>query len=78
MAEMKQRELMSKRISKYFDSFVYFDKSLIALSITNGGISIASFEAVIGTPVAIVSASVSTAFSIFKEIVKKLLKTTRH
>ena len=28
VAEIKERELMSKRLSKYFASFDYFDKSL--------------------------------------------------
>ena len=31
-AEIKERELMSKRLSKYIASFDYFDKSLIVLS----------------------------------------------
>ena len=34
VAEIKERELMSKRLSKYIASFDYFDKSLIALSVT--------------------------------------------
>ena len=50
-AETKERKLMSKRLSKYIASFDYFHKSLIALSVTNGSISIASFATVIGTPV---------------------------
>ena len=51
IAEIKERELMSKRLSKYFASFDYFDKSLIALSVTTGSISIESFATVIGAPV---------------------------
>ena len=31
VAEIKERELMSKKLSKYVDSFVYFDKSLFYL-----------------------------------------------
>ena len=65
---------MSKRLSKYIATFVYFDKSLIVLSITTGSISIASFATVIGAPVGIVSASFSLAFSISTGILKKLLK----
>ena len=76
-AEIKERELMSKRLSKYIASFDYFDKSLIALSVTTGSISIASFATVIGAPVGITSVRSSLAFSICAEIVKKLLKTTR-
>ena len=78
VAEIKERELMSKRLSKYIASFDYFDKSLIVLSVTTGSISIASFATVIGAPVGIVSASFSLAFSILTGIVKKLLKTTRN
>ena len=43
IAEIKERELMTKRLSKYIASFDCFDKSLIALSVTTGSISIASF-----------------------------------
>ena len=62
VAEIKERELMSKRFSIYIASFDYFDKSLIVLSITTGSISIALFETVIGAPVGIVSACFSLAF----------------
>ena len=71
---MKERELMSIRISKYIVSLDYFDKSLIVLSVTIGSIFIASFATVIGAPVGIVSSSFSLVFSIFTGIVKKLLK----
>ena len=70
IAEIKERELMSKRLSKYIASFDYFDKSLIVLSVTTGSISIASFPTVIGAPVGMVSASFSLSFSIFTGIVK--------
>ena len=78
VAEIKERELMSKRLSKYIASFDYFDKSLIVLSVTTGSISIASFATVIGAPVRMTSTSSSLAFSITTGIVKKLLKTTRN
>ena len=77
VAEFKERELRSKRLSKYIASFDYFNKSLITLSVTTGSISIASFATVIGAPVGMASASFSLAFSICTGIVKKLLKTTR-
>ena len=76
--EIKEKELMSKRLSKYIASFDYFDKSLIVLSATSGSISIASFATVIGTPVRIASASLSLAFSLSIGLVKKLLNTTRN
>ena len=47
IAEIKERELMSKRLSKYIASFDYFDKSLIVLSVTTSSISIASLATVI-------------------------------
>ena len=77
-AEIKERESMSKRLSKYIASFDYFDKSLIVLCVTTGSISIASFATVTGAPVGIVCASFSLEFSISTEIIKKLLKTTRN
>ena len=77
IAEIKERELMSKRLSKYIACSVYFDKFLIALSATSGSVSTASFVTVIGTPVGIASASLSLTFSLSTGIVKKLLKTTR-
>ena len=39
IAEIKERELMSKRLSKYIASFDYFDKSLIVSSVATGSIS---------------------------------------
>ena len=70
---IKERELMSKNLSKYIASFEYFDKSLIVFSVATGSISIAT---VIGAPVGMMSASCSLAFSITTEFVKKILDTT--
>ena len=64
IAEIKESELMSKRLSKYIATFDYFDKFLIFLSATSGSISTASFATVIGTPVGIASASLSLKFSL--------------
>ena len=78
IVEIKERELMSKRLSKYIASFDYFYKSLTVLSVTSGSISIASFATVIGTPVVIASASLSLTSSLSTGLLKKLLKTTRN
>ena len=78
ITEIKERELMSKKLSKYISFFDYFDKSLIVLSVTSGSISIASFATVIGIPIGITSASLSLAFSLCTGLVKKLLKATRN
>ena len=76
VAEILERERMSKRLSKYIASFDHFDKAFIVLSVTTGSISIASFATVTGAPVGIVSASFSLEFLISTGIIKKLLKTT--
>ena len=78
IAEIKERELMSKKLSKYICFFNYFDKSLIVLSVVSGGSSIASFATVIGAPIGIKSASLNIAFSLCTGLVKKLLKATRN
>ena len=78
IAEIRERELMSKNLSKYIASFEYLDKSLIVLSVATGNISIASFATAIGAPEGIISASCSLAFSITTGFVKKFLKTTRN
>ena len=77
-AEIKERELMSKRLSKYIAFFYYFDNSLIVLSRTTGSISIASFATFIGAFIGIVNANFSLAFSVSTGIIKKLLKRTRN
>ena len=78
IAEIKQRERMSKRLSKYIAFFDYFDKSLIVLSVATSSISIASFATATGAPVGTMSGSCSIAFSINTRFVKKFLKTRRN
>ena len=78
IAEIIERELMSKILSKYIGSFDYFDKSLIALFVATGSISFASFATVIVVPVGIMSAIFSLVFSITTGFVKNFLKITRH
>ena len=77
IAEVKGRELMSKKLSKYIACCNYFDKFLIVLSAPSGSISIASFAIVIGTPVGMASASLSLTFSLPTGLAKKLLGVTR-
>ena len=78
IAEVRERELMSKNLSKYIASLDYLDKSLIVLSVATGSVSIASFATVIGTPIRIMSASRSLTFSVTTRFVKKFLKTIRN
>ena len=77
IAEIKKRELMSERLSKYVASFDYFDKSLIFLSTIIASISVASFATVIGIPRGIASASLSLTFLLCTEFVIKSLKATK-
>ena len=67
---------MNKKLSEYISFSDYFDKSLIVLSVTSGGVSIASFATAIGAPMGIASASLSLALSLCTGLVKKLLKAT--
>ena len=78
LAEIRERELMSKNLSKYIASFEYLDKSLIVLSVATDSISIASFATAIGAPVGIMSASCTLVLSITTGFVKKFLKTIRN
>ena len=78
IAEIRDRELMSKRLSEYIASFDYFDKSLIVLFATSGCTFIGLFATVNDAPGGITSASFSFALSITTGIVKKLLKATRN
>ena len=78
LAEIRERELISKNISKYIASLDYFDKSLNVLSILSGNISIASFATVIGAPAGIIGASCGLTFSITSGFVKTFLKTIRN
>ena len=77
IAEIKERELMSKRLIKYIVSFDYFDKPLIVLLPTSGSSSIASFTTVTGTPIGIASASLSLTFSLFTGLVKKTIRSNK-
>ena len=77
IAEIRERELISKNISKYIASLDYFDKSLNVLSILSGSISIASFATVIGVTAGIIRASCGLTFSITSGFAEKFLKTIR-
>ena len=66
LAEIRDRELISKNLGKSIASFEYFNKSLIFLSLVASSISIASFVSVIGAPAGI------------SGFIKEFLKTTRN
>ena len=74
IAEIWEREEVSKGHSKYIAAFDYFDKASIVLSATSGGVSIASFVTAIGATEGIASASFSFAFSNATGIKNKTFK----
>ena len=63
LAEIREKELISKSLSKYIASFECFNKSLIFLSVLASSISIASFVSVTGAPAGIIGASCGLTFS---------------
>ena len=77
IAEIRDRDLLTKNISKYIASFEYLDKSLIVLSVGTGSISIASFATTIGAPVGLISASFSLAFSVTTGFAKNVFKNNK-
>ena len=66
LAEIRERELIRKNISKYFAFLDYFDKPLNVLSI---------LATVIGAPAEIIQASCGLTFSITSGFIKTFLKT---
>ena len=78
LAEIRERELISKNLSKYIASFEYFSKSLIFLSVVASSFSVESFATLIGAPAGILGASCGLTFSITSGFVKKFLKTIRN
>ena len=75
LAEIRERELISKNLSKYIASFEYFSKSLIFLSVVAGSISIVSFATLTGAPAGIVGCKlwfyIFNHIRIYKRIFKK-------
>ena len=78
LAEIREREVISKNLSKYIASFEFLSKSLIFLSVVNSSISIASFATVIGAPAEILGAICGLTFLNTSGLVKRFLKTTRN
>ena len=75
LAEIRERELISKNLSKYISFLDYFDKSLNVLSLLSESTCIASFATIIEVPAGIIGASCSFTFSITSGFIKRLLKT---
>ena len=78
LAEIRERELISKSISTYIASLNYFDISFNVLFTLSGSISIASFVTVIGSPAGIIEASSGFTFPNTSEFVNNFLKTIKN
>ena len=73
-SEIQERKIMTKKLCKYMVGFYYFDKALIVLPATSGGIAIIPFASVIRVPAGIASASFSFGFSVTTWIIKRPLQ----
>ena len=76
-AEIKERKDIVKKLSKYIVAFDYADKLFITLSASLGTLSIASHATVVGIPVGIAGASLTSIFTITNGVVITLLNVTR-
>ena len=76
-SEIKEREDIIKKISKYIVAFDYADKLFITLSASLGTLSITSYATVVGIPAGIAGASLTLIFTVTTGIVKTLLNITR-
>ena len=75
--EIKERKDIIKKLNKYLVSFYYLDKIFITLSASFGTLSIASYAAVVGTPVSIAGSSLTLIFTIGSGLNKSLLRVTK-
>ena len=75
--EIKERKDIIKKLNKYLVSFGYLDKIFIALSVSFGTLSIASYASVVGTPAGIAGSSLTLIFTIGTGISKSLLNVTK-
>ena len=62
--EINQRKSCSNKLNKYVTAFYYIDKILTVLSATSSELSIILFTSIAGAPIGIVSANLSSIFSL--------------
>ena len=77
-SEINQKNLCSKKLSKYVSAFDYIDMIFVALSATTGEVFIISHATVVSAPIGIASARFAIVLSLATGIIKKLLNTTRN
>ena len=76
-SEIREKEVISKKLSKYVAAFDYADRIFIVLSATFGTLSVVSHATIIGIPVGLAGASLTVEFSRITGIVRKLLNVAR-
>ena len=77
-SEIKQRNLCSKRLSKYVTAFDQIDKILIVPSATTEGVCIVSHATTVGAPVGIASAGFTIVFSLATGIIASLKEKDKY
>ena len=73
-----KRKIMSKKMTKYIADFNYFDKALIALSATSGGISTISQQVLMEFMQEQQVQFLLLYFTLTTGMIKKLLELTRN
>ena len=73
-SEIREREVISKKLSKYVATVDYADKIFIILSASFDTLSIVSHAIVVGIPVGLAGASLTVLFSLAKEDNKEIIK----
>ena len=76
-SEIKDRELVNKKLSKYITGFDYTDKTLIAFSTIFSGASISSHLNFIEKHTGLITSTFVLIFSLSTAIIKKLLYETK-
>ena len=69
-SQIKEQEVVVKKLSKFVSSLNYTDKVLIVLSATSGGVSIISHANIIGKHLGIISSIFIVVFSLTTGVIK--------
>ena len=76
-SEIKERNDIIKKSSKYIVTLDYADKIFVTLSASFGTLTLVSHATIVGIPVGIAGSSLTLIFTITTGIIKKLLNITR-
>ena len=73
-SEIRERKMISRKLSKYVATFDYADKIFIVLSATFGTLSVVSHATAVGIPIGLAGASLPVLLSLITGVVKKIIK----